>query len=199
MHQAAYTYVAHALANLTIDGAHVVEIGSYDVNSTEQGLSIRALCAGAASYIGIDRRKGPGVDRVMRAHDLGIADIGKPADIIICCETLEHERDPEGIIAAAQRLLRSGGVLVLTAAGPGRDPHGCDGGPVGDEPYGNISRAELKTWLAEWESAEIKEDHTAHDIYATATRNKSPASLTVKRTPKGREMLAEREDEKKDD
>lgn len=180
MHRQAYTYVERALAGLTTEGAHVIELGSYDVNSTAQGLSIRALCAGAASYVGVDSRKGPGVDVVRRAQNLGVADVGQPADLVICCEVIEHERDPGGIIAAAQRLLKPGGVLVLTAAGPGREPHGCDGGDVGDEPYHNISREELKGWLADWDAVEIEVNEAAHDIYATARK---PSERAAEKKP----------------
>jgi SAM-dependent methyltransferase len=170
MHPAAFRYVEHALADLEVAGAHVVEIGSLDVNSSEQGLSIRTLCDGCASYTGVDSRKGPGADLVKRAQDLERADIPHPAGIVVCCETLEHDRDPAGIIAAAARLLRPGGTLILTAAGPGRIPHGADGGDVGDEFYGNISRKELAEWLAEWEPVEIREDHQVCDVYAVATK-----------------------------
>lgn len=176
MHPQAYRFVARALTDREIAGAHVVEIGALDVNATAQGLSPRELCAGAASYIGVDCRKGPGVDLAKRAQDLTRADLPHPADLVICCEVLEHERDPGGVIAAADRILAPGGALILTAAGPGREPHGVDGGAVGDEPYGNISRAELKGWLERWADVEIKEDHGAHDIYAVATKAGGKAS-----------------------
>lgn len=165
MHPAAYEFVKHALAGIDLAGVAVVEFGSYDVNNTAQGLSVRALCAEAAAYVGVDARPGPGVDVVSRAQDYR----PKPrADLVICTEVLEHDPDPPGVIAAARRALKPGGVLILTAAGEGRMPHGCDGGPVGDEPYANITRADLEAWLDGWQDVTITENRAAGDIYATA-------------------------------
>jgi SAM-dependent methyltransferase len=172
MHPQAYSFVKRALADLAVAGAHVVEFGSLDVNSTEQGLSVRELCADAASYTGVDVRKGPGVDLVKQAQDLKVDDLPHPADIVICMETLEHDNDPASIIDAAFRVLKAGGIFILTAAGEDRQPHGVDGGGVGDEWYQNIGRADLKGWLADWTDVHIHEDHVAHDIYATAVKPK---------------------------
>jgi len=172
MHPQAHQFVRRALADLAVAGAHIVELGSYDVNGTEQGLSVRELCASSASYTGVDMRKGPGVDLVKQAQDLNADDLAHPADIVICMETLEHDNDPASIIDAAFRVLKPGGVLILTAAGEGRQPHGVDGGGVGDEWYQNIGRADLKAWLADWMDVRIHEDHAAHDIYATAVKPK---------------------------
>jgi SAM-dependent methyltransferase len=172
MHPQAYSFVKRALADLAVAGAHVVEIGSLDVNSTEQGLSVRELCADAASYTGVDVRKGPGVDLVKDVRDVLIKDLPHRPDLVICCETLEHDDDPASLIAAAYSLLAMGGVFILTAAGEDRQPHGVDGGGVGDEWYQNIGRADLKAWLADWTDVHIHEDHVAHDIYAVAVKPK---------------------------
>jgi 23S rRNA G2069 N7-methylase RlmK/C1962 C5-methylase RlmI len=42
-----------------VEGARVLEIGSYDVNG-----GIRHLFRGASDYVGVDLDHGPGVDRV---------------------------------------------------------------------------------------------------------------------------------------
>lgn len=160
MHHEAFQFVRRVLEQEQIVPGDVVEFGSYNVNG-----SIRPLFAAARSYTGVDVRPGPGVDVVSRAQDYDAPD---SADLVVCCEVLEHETDPGGVIAAAGRVLRAGGVLILTAAGEGRAPHGVDGGDVGDEPYANITAADLATWLDDWARYHIEGDPVAHDIYAVA-------------------------------
>lgn len=165
MHPAAYRFVRRALPALDLSGLRILEFGSLDVNSTEQGLDVRGLCEGVACYVGVDIRPGPGVDIVC---DAAVFETTEPFDVCICMEVLEHTPNAAAIIEAARRALRSGGLLILTAAGKGRRPHGVDGGGVGREYYRNVSADDLRQWLAEWEILTIEENRTAHDIYAVA-------------------------------
>lgn len=169
MHHAAYQFVAGVLSRHSADGLSVLEIGSLDVNATIQGLSIRQLCAAAASYTGLDVRPGPGVDI---AADCADYDGKQQYDAVIATEVMEHMAKPEQLIACAWRALRPGGRLIVTAAGPGRQPHGVDGGAVGDEAYQNIEPNDLKKWLAKWTDVQVSENKAAHDVYATATKPK---------------------------
>lgn len=166
MHSAAYQYIkAHAPA----DAARVLEIGSMDVNSSVQGLSLRTLFADA-DYTGIDLQKGPGVDQVCAAADYD----GKGRfDLVISTEAMEHCPDPESIIACARRALRPGGLLLLTAAAPERAPHNCDGtGYTGIEHYANIAPARLWGWLSGWEAVEVAHQPALGDVYARAMKPK---------------------------
>jgi SAM-dependent methyltransferase len=158
-----------ALISAGIHDKRILEIGSLDVNSSEQGLSIRALCDDAAVYVGIDERDGAGVDIVSSAADY-IPDA--LFDIAITTEALEHTPDPESITECAWRSLAPGGLLIVTVAGPGRTPHGCDGGAVGDEYYKNVSAFELRAWLMDWTSVRIEENAAAHDVYCVAMKPK---------------------------
>jgi SAM-dependent methyltransferase len=137
MHIAAFQHVMRTLIGTGIKGARVLEIGSLDVNSSEQGLSIRDLCEWAAVYIGIDERAGESVDIVSSAADYTPT---ATFTIAISTEAMEHTPDPRSILDCAWRSLTPGGLLVLTCAGPGRTPHGCSGGAVGDEYYKNVSK-----------------------------------------------------------
>lgn len=167
MHPSAYQFVVKALVSEGVRGKDVVEIGSLDVNASTQGLSVRALCDGASSYYGIDARDGPGVDAAISAA----AYDGRGAyDIAITTEALEHCPEPETIIDCARRALKPGGLLIITAAGPLRTPHGCDGGAVGEEFYQNVDPAALRRWLADWDAVTIEENTDAHDVYAIARK-----------------------------
>jgi SAM-dependent methyltransferase len=145
-------------------------VGSLDVNSSEQGLSVRDLCREASAYIGIDQQDGPGVDIVCSARDYASA---TPFDVVISTEAMEHTPDPQSILDCAWRSLVPYGLLVLTCAGPGRTPHGCSGGAVGDEYYQNIDPASLRVWLRDWDDVTIVENQDMHDVYATAVKPKA--------------------------
>lgn len=168
MHPSAYTYIVKHLVAIGINGKRCLEIGSLDVNSSEQGLSLRALCEDAGAYIGIDEQIGLGVDVVASARDYD----GKAGfDLCICTEAMEHTPDPTEIVACAWRALKPGGVLLLTAAGPERQPHNCDGtGYSGVEHYANINPDQLAAWLADWESVEIQHNVPQGDVYARAMK-----------------------------
>lgn len=162
MHDAAYTFVMQTVRGLT--PKRVVEFGSYNVNG-----SVRPLFWGALSYTGVDLRPGPGVDEVGAACDY----LGEPADLVVCCETLEHDRDPQATFRAAFANLKPSGVFILTAAAPERAPHGCDGGalPIWEH-YGAIDPRELPTLLevAGFVGIAITHRTDIGDVYAVAQK-----------------------------
>ena len=163
MHPAAYEFAQSAAAPLDLAGANVLEIGSFIVNG-----SVRPLFAGAASYVGIDVRGGPGVDAVIAAADY---DGAGAFDVVVSTETMEHMPRPQDVIECAARALKPGGVLILTMAGPKRPHHGIDGGDVRDEPYGNITPDALAAMLAHgWTHVKVVHNEDAHDVYATARK-----------------------------
>lgn len=142
MHPAAETWIRGQLQGLLQPRRLVVEFGSYDVNG-----SARSWRADSPWY-GIDTRPGPGVDEVADASSW------KPyprwsVDTVVCTEVLEHAPTASEIVRNAYRVLAPGGVFLVTCAGPGRTPHGRDGGagvPAG-EFYQGISVAALYRWL----------------------------------------------------
>jgi len=113
MHQSVMDYIALAAA-----GDEVLEVGSLDVNG-----SPRALFPAASRYIGLDMRPGPGVDVVGMASELAN---WTPAqfDVALYCETIEHDLTPWLSLAGMARVLRPGGLLVVT--GRGIDHAYCD-------------------------------------------------------------------------
>lgn len=168
MHPAAETYVMRALDTAKFDpaGKAVCELGSFNVNG-----SVRPLFTNCASYVGVDVRSGPDVDVVADG-----AAFGKPHDYdaVVCAETLEHAPDPEAIVKNAARILKPGGLFVMTAAAQDRDPHSVDGMalPAGQH-YAGIGRDDLESWLAaSFDHYTVEENARDKDIYCCAWRAK---------------------------
>lgn len=98
----------------SLAGLSVVEFGSYIING-----SPREVFTGAGTYIGVDWRAGPGVDVVSLAHDVAV----DRADIVLCCQVFEHDPHWERTVRKACEMIRAGGWLFFTWAGPGYQEH----------------------------------------------------------------------------
>jgi hypothetical protein len=136
MHEAAFHWVAQNAQKLG-PFEKVIEIGSLDING-----SVRPVFQGA-EYIGLDPQEGPGVDWVGDALDY---EPEKKVDCVVCCEVLEHSPKWEELVKKGMEWLDEDGVFLITAAGPGREPHSAVDGShnVRDfEHYENVSPAAL--------------------------------------------------------
>lgn len=163
MHAAAHDYVARFR---TDDDVRVVEIGSRDINGT-----VRDLFPDA-DYIGVDVQDGQGVDVVA---DAATWRPKRKADIVVCCEVFEHTDAWRDIIwNTADNIVSDGGLIVVTAAGPGRAPHSAvDGGPLrDDEFYENIHPGDLALVLAEAGFDRVEVDEVRGDVRASGVLNR---------------------------
>ena len=118
MHESVMKFVKHVVSKINLADKRVLEVGSYNVNG-----SVRELFKGAAEYIGVDSREGPGVDRVANAHALQYYFMPDYFDIVVSTEMLEH--DPAFWLSMPEmgRVLKTGGHLILTARGNGFPLH----------------------------------------------------------------------------
>lgn len=94
----------------------VLEIGSWDANG-----SIRGLFTGC-DYLGVDLAPGPGVDRVSKGED--VAEPDGSFDTALSCECFEHNPGWKATFLNMIRLLKPGGLCVVTCATLGRKEHG---------------------------------------------------------------------------
>ncbi|MBI2624112.1 class I SAM-dependent methyltransferase [Candidatus Parcubacteria bacterium] len=99
--------------------------------------------------VGFDHVAGPGVDVVGDAHALPFTD--GTFERILCTEVLEHLVDPPKAIAEMRRVLRPGGMLVLTTRFVF---------PLHDEPhdYWRFTRYGLEYLCRDWEIVELVEE-----------------------------------------
>ena len=97
-------------------GTRVLEVGSLDING-----SIRHL-AKDCEYLGIDLGPGPGVDVISAGQDYDAAD--DSFDVVLSGECMEHNPDWVATVQNMIRMLRPGGLFLLSCAAPGRPEHG---------------------------------------------------------------------------
>jgi len=111
-------------ANLQSDeviGRAVLEVGSLDVNG-----SVRSIVTvhQPARYVGVDLQEGPGVDAVCDATEL-VSRFGENSfDLVISTEMLEHVRDWRMVVSQIKRVVKPGGVLLVTTRSRGFPYHG---------------------------------------------------------------------------
>ncbi len=111
MHESVMAFVKRHAQDMI---APVLEVGSYNVNG-----SVRGFCP--TPYTGVDIVSGPGVDRVVPATSLPFPD--GSFDTVISTEMLEHALDPIVCLEEMERVLKLGGLLLITARGNGFPYH----------------------------------------------------------------------------
>lgn len=90
----------------------VYEFGSYQVNGQRELADLRPLFKNV-KFIGSDIRDGPGVDIIFDVQDIQLPN--ECADAVICCEVLEHIKNPQKAAQELHRILKIGGVAILSA------------------------------------------------------------------------------------
>lgn len=90
----------------------VLEIGSKQERGQEGIANLRSLFK-SVEYLGLDMRKGKGVDILANAEHLPFDN--SSFDFIICLETLEHSKRPWLIVQEVNRVLKKNGVVVVSS------------------------------------------------------------------------------------
>ncbi len=90
----------------------IFEFGAYQVDGQEGFADLRSLFAGR-KYVGCDMRPGPGVDRVEDVTAINLPD--SSAGTVLCIETFEHVFEVRRAFDEVFRILKPGGVFVITS------------------------------------------------------------------------------------
>lgn len=135
--------VAHHLPHF-FRGGRVLEVGSWDANG-----SVRHRFSGC-EYVGADVAPGPGVDLVCPGQDLSFPD--EHFDVVMSLECFEHNPHWRETFRNMLRMLKPGGLCIVTCACIGRGEHGtrrraADASLTAladhDDHYANLRRSDL--------------------------------------------------------
>jgi len=117
--------------------ARVLEIGSFNINGSAREFFEEC------DYVGCDWRSGPGVDIVGLGHQLDFPD--GSFDVVVSTECLEHDPHWRQTLAAMKRMLKPGGLMLVTVAAFDRKPHELDCAP--NRHYRNLQPEDLTPFL----------------------------------------------------
>ncbi|MDI1310849.1 class I SAM-dependent methyltransferase [Prosthecobacter sp.] len=129
---------AQAVSRLTA-GMKVLDAGSG--NLSEQTFRLEILASGA-TLTTCDAKANEGVDHVVDLHALPFPDA--EFDLLLCVQVLEHIRNPDHVCAEFYRVLKPGGVAIVTV--PQITHTLTDGAPPH---YFNFTRYALETCLTD--------------------------------------------------
>jgi SAM-dependent methyltransferase len=159
----------------------LLEIGSLDVNG-----SLRDLID-VDDWTGIDLDAGPGVDVVASGHDFGD---DEAYATVVSSECLEHDPRWDLTLRNAVRVLRPGGLLILTCATRGRHEHGTARTSPGYSPgttavgwdhYRNLVADDVLGVLGDDVVVDLCAiDHSSFDLYVVARKRPAGPSTSLR-------------------
>jgi SAM-dependent methyltransferase len=150
------------------EGTKVLEIGSLNING-----SVRQFFQGC-DYTGLDIGEGRDVDVVCPGEDYGAA--SGTFDAVISCEAMEHNPGWRQTWLNMLRMVKPGGLVLMTCASIGRKQHGTEEFTPVASPltvarkqgyYRNLSGSDFESivnhdaWFAEHG---FTVDHESHDL-----------------------------------
>ncbi len=121
MHSSVMQFLRERVVADDIVGMDLLEVGSQDVNGSPREALVPYK---PKKYIGVDFAHAKGVDVVMDVKDLTTYFGIDCFDVVISTEMLEHAQDWRTAVSQMKAVLKPGGLLVVTARGPGFPYHG---------------------------------------------------------------------------
>jgi len=103
---------------------NIIEIGSWDANGSVRGFF------SDCHYVGVDIAEGKGVDLVCPGQDVTLPD--NEFDVAVSCECFEHNAHWKETFLNMCRMLKPGGLCLVSCATLGRREHGTSRSTPGD-------------------------------------------------------------------
>ena len=160
-------------------GVMVLDIGALDINGNNLYLFDKE-----SLYLGLDVAEGKNIDIVCPAHQLSLPDAS--FDVIVSTECLEHDMYWQKTLANAIRLLKPGGLLLVTCATTGRHEHGTRRTTPQDAPllatsseewgdyYRNLDEQDIRSAIdleAVFKDYSFSFNDVTHDLYFYGIKN----------------------------
>lgn len=151
------------------EGSKVLEIGSLNLNG-----SIRQFFKGC-DYTGLDIGEGRDVDVVCPGEHYGAP--ADSFDMVVSCEAMEHNPGWKATWLNMLRMVKPGGLVIMTCATTGRRQHGTEEFLPGDSPltvekkqnyYRNLMAEDFSALspMNAWFAAHgFHTDHACQDLY----------------------------------
>ena len=119
-HGSCVIFGAKNLSAEDIKGKKVLEVGACDYANS---LRLIVEAYHPSEYVGVDMKKGPGVDVVCNAENL-VERFGKDSfDVVISTGTLEHVRDWKKVVSNIKNVCKPNGIILITAPSKGFPYH----------------------------------------------------------------------------
>jgi len=161
VHKEVFEYVESMLRRVDVSGKAVLEAGSYDFNGTVRPMF---MARQPAEYIGVDILEGPGVDVVCSAGAL-VDRFGEHRfDVVVTTEMMEHVQDWRAAVSHMKRVLKPGGVLILTTRSRGEPYHGYP------HDYWRYELDDMRTIFDDMELLDLSPDPSRGGVFLTARK-----------------------------
>jgi hypothetical protein len=165
-------YVERLVKQHDLAGKRVLEIGSYNVNGSVRPLFGNPVYDDSVNYrenryVGIDIREGPGVDLVRPARKIDDDFPCGWADVVVCCEMLEHDSSFWETLRNIAWVLARGGRAIITTRGIGFPLHEH---PSDYWRFTTMAAQDVFPLYAGLENVEVEEDPQVSGVFLTGTR-----------------------------
>ena len=159
---AGVAFVERMMPLAPVAGGEVLEVGSFfGTGPTARPI---VVSRGPASYLGVDIQRGPGVDRIARVENLE-REFGESSfDVLIATELVEHVLDWRSAFRNMKRVLRPGGVLLLTTRSLGYPYHAAP------HDYWRYELEDMRDIFADMEVISIEADPSMPGVFAAVRR-----------------------------
>lgn len=151
----------------------IFEFGSYQVEGQLDYADLRELFPGKP-YLGCDMRSGPGVDQVEDVSAMSFAD--GSAGTILCIETFEHVFEIRKAFDEVFRVLKPGGIFVITSPLNFRI-HGYP------DDYWRMTPSCLRRMMSDYGARLVGSqghDKFPHTVMALGVKGAVPADFTIR-------------------
>jgi len=165
MQESVLNYIRAQLHEGQLKDKTVLEVGSYDRNGCARQLIIDM---GSKTYTGVDLELGPCVDEICNAEDV-VKRFGENAfDVVISTEVVEHVRDWRTVVENLKRVVKPGGLLLVTTRSRGFNYHAFP------TDYWRYEVSDMREIFADFDIVDVSDDPGPPGVFVIAKKPTEP-------------------------